>query len=124
MLSPVLRELWKLLRTCFVEQSMYKGNLIEDLLSIVEKAERSAMAQNTLSRAPDAGGHNLNYKREALESEQLTQSLGLRPADRDFGLLLVVHPELVGALEPRHHFPNPVNVYQVGAVGPPKKIRV
>ena len=59
-----------------------------------------------------------------LETEEFAQSLGLGAADRNFSLLLVIHAQLIGALEPRHNFLDAVDVHQVGAVGAPEKIRV
>ena len=47
------------------------------------------------------------------QSEQLPQPLGLRAAHRDFGLLPIVHSDLVGALEPRDDFLDAVDVHQV-----------
>lgn len=121
---------------------MLRGRLIGDLFDAVEKAERSsgqrpngAGAEPAKSPAGrDRSRANIEqYWREqhsrtgllsSSESEQLPQPLGLGPADGDLGLLLVVHPQLVGTLEPGDDFPDSVNVDQVGAVSPPKKIGV
>jgi len=47
----------------------------------------------------------------------------LHAADRDFGVLLIVHAELIARFEPRHHFLDAVDVHQVGAVGRARKAR-
>ena len=88
---------------------MYTGTLIKDLLSTVEKAEKSAAArqfeyqQLGIEPSDDGGG-------EDLQSEQLAQPLGLSAADRNLSLLLVIHPELVGALKPWDDFANSIDV--------------
>ena len=56
--------------------------------------------------------------------EQFAQSLGLCPADGNFGLLLVVHAQLIRALEPRHDLFNAVDVHQIRAVRAPEKTLV
>ena len=48
----------------------------------------------------------------SLEVEQFAQAAGLRAADGDFRLLLIVHAQLVGAFEPWHHFADVVDVDQ------------
>jgi len=103
---------------------MYSGTLIQDLLAAVEKAEQLVARQASDRLAPGAGDSNRLNRKEKSHPEQFAQSLGLRPADRHLGLFLVIHPELVGALEPGNHFPDPVDIYQVRAVRPPEKIRV
>jgi DNA-binding XRE family transcriptional regulator len=98
--------------------------LSQDLLATVETAERA-------TRKPPPGNSTGKVDRTAkpstgraenqsLQPEQLTQSFGLSPADRDFALFLVVHPQLVGALEPGDDFPDAIDVHQIGTVGPPK----
>lgn len=52
-------------------------------------------------------------KRQELKIKQFAQALGLSAADRHFGLFLVVHAELVRALEPRHNFADAVDVHEV-----------
>src|SRR5215813_8768550 len=56
-----------------------------------------------------------------LQSEEFTQTLGLGAADGNFGLLLIVHTELIGALEPGDDFADAVDIDEVGAVGPPEQ---
>jgi hypothetical protein len=48
----------------------------------------------------------------------------LGAGDGDFGLLFVVHPQLVRALEPGHHFLDALGIHQIGAVDTPEEIRV
>ncbi len=113
---------------------MYSGTLINDLFAVVERTQTFAKPPHTLSpdsRRPSAepqanvchcAGESLHQ--ESLESEQFPQPLSLSPADRDLGLLLVVHAQLVGALEPGNDFADAVDIHEVGAVCPPEKIRV
>ena len=102
---------------------MYTGTLIKDLVAAVERAQNSAPLQ-------PAAEHCLEVKSgggpedEGLESEQLPQALGLSAADGDLGLLLVVHPQLIRTLEPGNHLADAVDIHEVRAVGPPKKIRI
>ena len=106
---------------------MYSGTLINDLFSVVERAENSGNA-----RRGEGANSRFGFAKPALssdspetsKSEQFPQSLGLSPADRNLGLLLVVHAQLVGAFEPGNDFADAVDVHQVGAVSTPKKIRV
>ena len=126
---------------------MYSGMLINDLFAMAERAavnhnrtdgsavERKAVERNALPRAK-AESLDLSSTpgKEAQatschggyssESEQLPQPFGLSPADWNLGLLLVVHAQLVRALEPRNDFSDSVGIHQVGAVRPPKQIRV
>ena len=104
---------------------MYTGTLISDLLSTVEQAESFAKERSQIQETGEVSSiANSANKPGSLQSEQFPQPFRLRPADRNLGLLLVVHPELVGTLEPRNHLANPVDIHHVGAVGPPKKVRV
>src|SRR6266403_3337442 len=59
-----------------------------------------------------------------LEAEEFAQSFSLGPAHGNFCLLLVVHSQLVGTLEPGDDFLDAVDVHQVGAVGAPEKIGI
>src|SRR5215471_9675760 len=105
---------------------MYTGRLIDRL---IETAER---VQHTFGRRQEAADlENLGPAEEQVEdcsiaskSEEFAKPLGLGAADRNLGLLLVVHPQLVRALEPRDDFPNTINVDQVRTVGTPEQIRV
>src|SRR5271165_3755389 len=108
---------------------MYTGTLITDLFSEVERAER--FARRSLSeaeKAPTPGAAaepNGDYNRKKTsETEQFPQAPGLSPADRNLGLLLIIHAQLVRAFEPGDNFTDAIDVHQVGAVRPPKKIRV
>src|ERR1700693_2231271 len=106
---------------------MYSGTLIDDLFSVVERVEsfgKARRGEGANSRLGCAKPALSSYSPETSKSEQFPQSLGLSPADRNLGLLLVVHAQLVGAFEPGNDFADAVDVHQVGAVGPPKKIRV
>src|SRR6266567_7954428 len=105
---------------------MYSGTLINDLSSVVERAFDNARPPQVLH----AGSRTVNAEppasichctRESSESEQFPQSLGLGPADWNLGLLLVIHAQLVRALEPRNNFADAIDIYQVGAVRPPEK---
>ena len=57
---------------------------------------------------------------ERLKPEQFAQALGLSPTDRNLGLLLIIHPQLVRALEPGHNFFNSIDIHQKGAVRTPE----
>jgi len=118
---------------------MYTGTLITDLLAAVERAETFASqpqpesprpqspsleSKNSPASSVEAQADVFQPGRASLEPEQFPQPFGLSAADRNLSLLLVVHAQLVGALEPGNDFADTVDVHQVGAVGPPKKIRV
>src|SRR5579863_9733242 len=113
---------------------MYKGTLINDLWSAVEAAAEKTQgpAANGARRSspePQAdvrsiSCYNSRNKKDDSESEQFPQSAGLSPADWNLCLLLVVHAQLVRALEPGHHFADPVDVHQVRAVRSPEKLRI
>ncbi len=115
---------------------MYSGTLIDDLFAAVERIQSSANAkqsQRVESRTSRADSRTLRIDsqanvchctRETSEAEQFPQPLGLRPADRNLGLLFVIHAQLVRALEPGNDFADAIDIHQVGAVRPPKKIRV
>ena len=60
----------------------------------------------------------------SLEVEQLAQALGLGAADRNLSLLFVVHAQLVGALEPGHHFLDVIDIDQIGAMGTPEQVGI
>ena len=62
---------------------MHSGTLIKDLFEVVE---RVLMLAKRNHGAPESA------HRESSESEQFPQPFGLSPADRNLGLLLVVHP--------------------------------
>jgi hypothetical protein len=101
---------------------MYTGTLIQDLLSTVEKAEQ-AVARRLKSALSPFVGDAISQEAE-LEPKQFTQSLRLSAADRNLGLSLIIHPELVGTLEPRDDFADAIDVDDVRAMSSPKKIRV
>jgi hypothetical protein len=113
---------------------MHSGTLINDLFALVDRvrakrlraarAHADARASDAELQSSQPHARDSQCSWESSEPKQFPQPLGLGPADRDLGLLLVVHPQLVRALEPRDHFANAVDVYQVGAVRPPEKIRV
>jgi hypothetical protein len=62
--------------------------------------------------------------RNALQIEQLAQATGLRAANGNLGLLLVVHAQLVAGLEPRHDLADVVDVDHEAPMGAPEKCRV
>jgi hypothetical protein len=108
---------------------MYSGTLIEDLFGIVD----GALSRAKLLQAHRAESHSHSVELhskichctpENSQPEQFSQPLGLSPADWNLSLLLVIHAQLVRALEPRNNFTDAVDIYQVGAVRPPEKIRV
>ena len=122
----VLRSCLKASSALLRRGKMYSGTLILDLLSMVEKAENSArkrraqvacLCQSLQKAAADDA-------EESSETKQFAQALGLGPTHRNLGLLLVVHPELVRALEPGNDFADPIDIDQIRAVRPPEKFRI
>lgn len=110
-------------------EKMYSGTLISDLLTLVERATKRAKAlqmqsTNPLPRGAELQASVCHCTSESSESEQFPEALGLSAANGNLGLLLVVHSQLIGTLEPGNDFANPVDVHQVRAVGAPEKIRV
>ena len=117
---------------------MYKGTLINDLWSAVEAAAEKAQCAATKgaghsSPEPQAdvrsnfcnnARNNSRNNKEDSESEQFPQALRLSPADWNLCLLLVIHAQLVRALEPGHDFADAVDVHQVRAMRPPEKFRI
>jgi hypothetical protein len=117
---------------------LYTGTLIKDLFASVERAEQAAAArsrQRVLSQsmgaknpeATSADAMNLTNRSSgaaASEPKQFPQSFCLSPADWNLALLLIVHAQLVGTLEPGDDFANTIDVHQVGAVGPPEQARI
>jgi hypothetical protein len=116
---------------------MYSGTLINDLFAVVERAyaerayaERPQIEQTQVvrahgdSRTPHAEPVACQCAGKSLEPEKFPQPSGLSPADWNLCLFLVVHAQLVRALEPRNDFADAVDVHQVGAVGSPKQIRI
>ena len=81
---------------------MYTGNLINDLIETVERV-------CNVCKAPQRS-----------HPEEFAKSLGLGAANRDLGLLFVVHPQLVRTFEPRDDFTDAVDIDEVRAVGSPK----
>src|SRR4051812_2263511 len=55
----------------------------------------------------------INASRFSLQLEQFAQPPGLHARHRDFGVLFVVHAELVARLEPGDDLFDPVDVHQV-----------
>ncbi len=125
---------------------MYTGTVIADLVASVKRAEDAALAAGPRDSAlirqeldrQDEDLRDLNRqdldrtafetrpqpapnKTQVLKAEQLPQPLGLRPADWNLALLLIVHAQLVRALEPRHNLPDPVHIHQIGAMRPPEQ---
>ena len=110
-------------------EKMYSGTLISDLLTLVERATKRAKAMqmhnaNPRTRGAEPQASVCHCTCESSESEQFPEALGLSAANRNLGLLLIVHSQLVGTLEPRNDFANAVDIHQVRAVGAPEKIRV
>jgi hypothetical protein len=93
---------------------MYTGTLIEGLLDIADRvatAARVGEPRNIGSTPQSESAFGVEDSGARLESEELAQPFGLSAADRDLSLLLVVHSQLVRALEPGHDFPDTVDVH-------------
>src|SRR5208283_3950555 len=108
---------------------MYTGTLITDLWAEVQRAEklaRRSASETAKTRSPQAAAefNGEHRAKKALQAEQLPETPGLSPADRNLGLLLIIHAQLVRAFEPGDDFTDAINIHQVGAVRPPKKIRI
>jgi hypothetical protein len=108
---------------------MCTGTLITDRFAEVERAEnfarRSVSEPAKVHAAGVAAELNSDYGgKKTSKAEQFPQALGLGPADRNLGLLFIIHTQLVRALEPGDDFTDAVDVHQVGAVRAPKKIGV
>ena len=102
---------------------MYPGTLIKDLFASVERLEQmvaassdgassdvvsfSALAEAIMNPNPETRGQ-VPWDSE---TEQFPQPLGLSTAYWDLALLLVIHAQLVRTLEPRHNFPNSIDVH-------------
>ena len=97
---------------------MYTGTLIHDLLIAADRVRDSLRWQGTRSSAEMESESLLTELR--LESEEFAQALGLGAADGNLGLFLIVHPQLVGTLEPRDDFADAVDIHEVGAMSAPK----
>ena len=117
-IAPLLYPRWEEM------PGMYTGTLIHDLFRVVEQAERASQYRSeppkTCSSAVDAKPDICDCRRKNSEPEKFAQPLGLSAADRDLGLLFIVHPELVRTLEPGDDLADTVDVHEVGAVGAPK----
>src|SRR5271156_1023244 len=90
---------------------LYSGTLINDLMATVESAEQavSRPIEKNHGGKPCAAAANSQPK-------QFAEPFGLRPADWNLALLLIIHAQLVRTLEPGHDFANTVDVHQVGTV--------
>ena len=97
---------------------MYTGTLIHDLLIAADRVRDSLRRQTTRSSS-EMKSESLPAEL-LLEPEQFAQTLSLRAADGNLGLFLIVHPELVGTLEPRNDFADAVDVHEVGAMSAPE----
>jgi hypothetical protein len=120
------------------ELDLYTGTLIKDLFASVEKAEQAAVARSRQGLTPQSMGakNREATNTEAMdlanrgpggvtsEAEKLAQPFCLRPADWNLALLLIVHAQLVGALEPGDDFANTIDVHQVRAMSPPEQARI
>jgi len=101
---------------------MYEGTLIRDLFALVEGTERNVRTKPTDAESVAQLGKQIAEASASIpsQSEKLAEPLGLSAADRDLGLLLVVHAQLIGAFEPGDNFLDAIDVYQVRAVGAPE----
>ena len=96
---------------------MYSGMLINDLFAAVERAEtfaRLRQLRNPDSRTSraEAQAPACHCSRKSSEPEQFPQPFRLSPANWNLGLLLVVEPQLIRALEPGNDFFDPIDIHQ------------
>jgi hypothetical protein len=120
-------------RSSRTEIHSYTGTLISDLFASVERAEQTAASRPGKSLSFQAAEElkkgtacqtNHSSAPGNSETEELPQTLGLSAADWNLALLLIVHAQLVGTLEPGYDFANSINVHQVRAVGAPEQSRI
>jgi hypothetical protein len=116
------------------ELDLYTGTLIRDLFASVERAEQAVAARSRQgvtaqsmgaenSEATNTEARNLanrSPRAATLEPKQFAEPLCLRPADWNLALLLIVHAQLVGTLEPGDDFANAIDVYEVRPVSAPE----
>lgn len=100
------------------KRRMHSGTLINDLLITAERVRDSLKRQQ--ENGLDVIASGLWAEDRSSEAKQFPQALGLSTANGNLGLLLVVHPELVRALEPGDDLANAVDVDEVGSVRAPK----
>ena len=122
---------------------MYTGTLIKDLFASVEKAEQAAAARSRQGFPPKSMGATnpeaMNTEAtnaaamnsanrgpgEAIsEPEQFPQPFCLSPADWNLALLLIVHAQLIGTLEPGNDFANTIDIHQVRPMSSPEQARI
>ena len=94
---------------------MYTGKLIDGLIKTAERVRHATAWAQAIGdlRKPDDREEQLKRARSASQSEQFPQPFSLGTADRDLGLFLIVHSQLIRALEPGNDLPNPIDVYQI-----------
>lgn len=111
-----------------VNDQMYTGTLIHDLLDTVDRVRHGIelrQRDDAKSSSREVAAENVGgLSNTVSEPEQFPQSFRLGPADGDFGLFLVVHAQLVGTFEPRNNFANAVDIHEVGAVSAPEEIGI
>jgi hypothetical protein len=120
---------------------MHTGTLIDALFAAVEHAEKAAekephtasLTENSSQasphecgiRQPSPAAHsNPIVRKDYSEPEEFPQPLGLCAADWYLGLLLIIHAQLIRALEPRNNLADAIDVHEVRAMRPPEKIAV
>lgn len=102
---------------------MYSGTLIADLISAVDRAEevsRALRMRNAESTTDAVEPKSDACKCKQSEAEQFPQALGLSSADGNLGLLFIVHPQLVGTLEPGNDLTDTIDIHQIRSVSPPE----
>lgn len=67
-----------------------------------------------------ASNHQITNCKSTSQVEELAQAAGLRTTHGNLRLFLIVHAELIGALEPGYDFANVIDVDQKRAVRPPE----
>jgi hypothetical protein len=91
---------------------MYTGRLIDRLIETAERVRYTMGRRQEAAELENLGPAEgqTEDRGSASKSEEFAKALGLGAADRNLGLLLVVHPQLVRAFEPRHDFPDAIDV--------------
>ena len=80
----------------------------------------SAGFQPALADSPSEISSNGCATQTGLHLQQFAEALGLRAADRNFRLLLIVHFQHVARLEPGKHFLDVVDIHQMRTMRPPE----
>jgi hypothetical protein len=104
------------------KKELTSGILRQEVASLIEFSTDQGKRLNAMS--PEKSGRGSQSgpapPESPLDLQQRPEPPCLDAADRDFGLLLVVHLELKARLKPRNYLSYLVDVYEKRAMYPPK----